>query len=130
MHLLQNQFKGDGKVNISKKKLFFVLLVIFLIIFDFGVMNVYGFTVNDLGGERFQSQNATNFANKLVTILSTIGSVLSVVVLICLGIKYMLGSVEEKASYKKSMMPYIIGAGIVFMASTIAGILYSFITNM
>ncbi len=117
-------------MNISKKKLFFVLLVIFLIIFDFGVMNVYGFTVNDLGGERFQSQNATNFANKLVTILSTIGSVLSVVVLICLGIKYMLGSVEEKASYKKSMMPYIIGAGIVFMASTIAGILYSFITNM
>ena len=117
-------------VKFSKKKIFFIVLIIFLILFNFGILNVYGFTVNDLGGTKFQSENATGLANKLVTILTTIGSVLSVVVLICLGIKYMLGSVEEKASYKKSMMPYIIGAGIVFMASTIAGIFYSFISNM
>ncbi len=71
----------------------------------------------------------TNFGNQIVTILSTVASVISVIVLIVIGIKYMMGSAEEKAEYKKTMMPYIVGAAVVFMASTIAGILYSFFTS-
>lgn len=88
------------------------------------------FTVNDLTGKKFESQNATNLANQFITVLSVIGSVLSVIVLIALGIKYMMGSVEEKAEYKKSLMPYVIGAALVFAASTIAGIFYNVITSM
>ena len=42
-----------------------------------------------------------------------------------LGIKYMIGSVEEKAEYKKTMMPYIIGTTILFAASTIVSIIYN-----
>ena len=42
----------------------------------------------------------------------------------------MLGSLEEKAEYKKTMMPYIIGAVLVFAASAIAGIIYSFAINL
>ena len=61
-----------------------------------------------------------------VSFLSALAaSVLSVIVLIILGLKYMMGSVEEKAEYKKSFMPYIIGAALVFAASTIAGIVYN-----
>ena len=37
----------------------------------------------------------------------------------------MLGSVEEKAEYKKTLMPYIIGATFVFAASAIAGTIYN-----
>ena len=47
--------------------------------------------------------------------------------MILLGVKYMLGSVEEKAEYKKSLFPYMIGAVFVFGASTIAGIVYSMV---
>ena len=36
----------------------------------------------------------------------------------------MMGSAEEKAEYKKSLMPYVIGAGLVFSASAIAQIIY------
>ena len=55
------------------------------------------------------------------TTIQTIGGkVLSVLMLAVLGVKYMLGSSEEKAEYKKSMMPYLIGALLVFAASTIA----------
>ena len=42
----------------------------------------------------------------------------------------MLGSVEEKAEYKKSLMPYIIGCIFVFAASTIATDFYNVMTNL
>ena len=56
-----------------------------------------------------------------------IGSAMSIITMILLGVKYMLGSVEEKAEYKKSLFPYMIGAVFVFGASTIAGIVYSMV---
>lgn len=68
----------------------------------------------------------TNIGNQIITILSTVGSIASVIVLIILGLKYMMGSAEEKAEYKKTLMPYVIGAALVFAASAIAGIVFSF----
>ena len=35
----------------------------------------------------------------------------------------MIGSVEEKAEYKKSMIPYIIGVFLLLATSTIVGII-------
>ena len=40
-----------------------------------------------------------------------------------LGIKYMIGSVEEKAEYKKSMIPYIIGILLLVSTSAIVGLI-------
>ena len=51
------------------------------------------------------------------TIITNVGVVVSVIVMAFLGIKYILGSAEEKANYKNSMMPYIIGSILVFGAS-------------
>ena len=42
-----------------------------------------------------------------------------------LGIKYMLGSVEEKAEYKKSFMPLIVGVVVVTLALQIAAMIFS-----
>ena len=72
----------------------------------------------------------TSIGNQIITILTIVGTVASVIVLIVLGLKYMMGSAEEKAEYKKTMMPYVIGAALVFAASAIAGILYSFLSNI
>jgi len=72
----------------------------------------------------------TNIGNSVVKVLSTVGIVASVIVLIVLGIKYMIGSTEEKAEYKKTLMPYIIGAALIFAASTIANIVYSFMQGL
>lgn len=72
------------------------------------------------------TSDITNLGNKLVTILTTVGVVLSVIMLIVLGIKYMMGSAEEKAEYKKTMMPYLIGAVLIFSASVIANVVYNF----
>ena len=72
----------------------------------------------------------TSIGNQIITILTVVGVVASVIVLIVLGIKYMMGSAEEKVEYKKTMMPYIIGAALVFAASALAGMLYSFLSNV
>lgn len=56
----------------------------------------------------------------IVSIVTTIGIIVAVVVLLVLGIKYMMGSAAEKAEYKKTMIPYLIGAVLIFGASAIA----------
>ena len=38
----------------------------------------------------------------------------------------MMGSAEEKAEYKKTLLPYIIGAAMVFGASVLTGVIYNF----
>ncbi len=64
--------------------------------------------------------------NQIVTIVSVVGSLAAVIVLVVLGIKYMMGSADERAEYKKTLMPYVIGAALVFAASAIAGMVYNF----
>ena len=66
----------------------------------------------------------------IVGILQTVGVVLSVIVLIVLGIKYMMGSAEEKAEYKKTFIPYVVGAALIFAASAFAQVIYQFFTGV
>ena len=67
-----------------------------------------------------------NIGGKIVGAIRAIGTIISVGVLMVLGIKYMMGSSEEKASYKKTMIPYLIGAVLLFAASNIAQMVYTF----
>lgn len=69
------------------------------------------------GADRVQ-----NFANMIIGVIQVVGTIISVAVLIVLGIKYMAGGVEERAEYKKTMMPYVIGALLVFGITNILGI--------
>ena len=65
----------------------------------------------------------TTFGAKIVAVLQTVGIVVAVVVLLILGIKYLMGSAEEKAEYSKTLMPYVIGAILIFGAAQIAGLI-------
>ena len=62
--------------------------------------------------------------NSIISILQTVGVVLSVVVLMIIGIKYMMGSASEKAEYKKTMIPYIVGAVLIFAGTSIVKVIY------
>lgn len=103
----------------------FKILVIMLIIASITTITVYGFTVNELTGDTSKLNQADtdmiDVGNTAIFFISMIGSGIAIITLIMLGIKYMLGSVEEKASYKRTLLPYIIGALLVFGASVIAG---------
>lgn len=74
--------------------------------------------------------NMITAGNKIVTVIRTVGMIISVIILMVLGIKYMMGSSEEKASYKKTMMPYLIGAVLLFGASALAGMVFNFANDL
>lgn len=75
--------------------------------------------------DKVDTTEIKNFGNKIFNILQAVGAVLSVIILGILGIKYMMGSAEEKADYKKSMIPYVVGAVLIFLAPTIANAIYN-----
>ncbi len=108
----------------------FLSIIVIACIFFIANVTYASFSVTDLTGTQLNNADLTNSGNKIITILTTIGSVVSVIVLIVIGLKYMMGSIEEKAQYKKTMMPYVIGAALVFAASAIAGMIYSFSINI
>ena len=47
-----------------------------------------------------------------------------------LGIKYMMGSASEKAEYKKTMIPYVVGVVLLFSAAIIVQIIQSTTTTV
>ncbi len=62
-------------------------------------------------------------AGKILGFLQWIALIGGVLIIAVLGIKYMMGSLEEKAEYKKSMIPLIVGIIVVMGATTIANLL-------
>lgn len=60
----------------------------------------------------------------ILGVIQVVGVVVSVIVLMVIGIKYMLGSAEEKAINKKALIPYLVGAVMVFSVTTIPNFIY------
>ena len=74
-------------------------------------------------------EDTENIGNSILGLIQMIGTIVSVGALMILGIKYMMGSTEQRASYKKSMLPYIIGAVLIFGAVNITSAIYNFTTS-
>lgn len=74
-------------------------------------------------GDLTEAGEVISMGNRIIGIFQFIGSFASVLVLIVLGIKYMAGSVEERAEYKQTMWPYVVGAALVFATTTILSII-------
>lgn len=83
-----------------------------------------------MAGNGANSEELKQKTGNVLGIVQVIGSVVSVIILMAIGIKYMLGSVEEKAEYKKTLMSYLIGAALVFSCTTIPQILYQISKNI
>ncbi len=113
-----------NEVNIMEIKKVLAILIIFILVILLVGNTVQAFSVNDLTGTESDAQEIKTVGNKVIQVISVVGSILSVIVIIVLGIKYMVGSVEEKAEYKRTMIPFLIGAIFIFAASSIAGIIY------
>lgn len=69
-------------------------------------------------------------ATKAAPVLGVIrifGFMASIITLAIIGIKIMYGSVEEKASYKQTLLPWAIGAVMLFAMTTIPSIVFNII---
>ena len=118
------------KKNTFKCIVTILTIIVMLLMIASTVFAAEELTPGKLKGNTTSVSNGVNsikdIGNTFIGILRTVGIVLSVIILMILGIKYMMGSAEEKAEYKKTLLPYIIGAALVFAASTIAGIVFQF----
>lgn len=72
------------------------------------------------------TNSISTIGGQIANILSTIGIIVGVIVLLVLGIKYMMGSTSEKAEYKKTMIPYLVGIVLLLGASGIVKAIASF----
>ena len=117
------------KINVNKvtKIISIVMIVAMLIAL---VTPVFAVDPATIKANESNTGKITSLGSQIIGIVTTIGSVVAVLVLVVLGVKYMKGSAEEKAEYKKTLMPYVIGAVLVFAASTIAGVIFSFSQNI
>ena len=70
------------------------------------------------------STEFVKIAGKVMGFIRNIAVIGGVLLLMILGVKYMMGSVEEKAEYKKSFIPLIIGIILVVSATTIASFIF------
>ncbi len=64
-------------------------------------------------------------AGKILGIIQVVGTIIAVGMLMVLGVKYMMGSADQKAEYRKTMIPYFIGAILIFAATNITDAIYS-----
>lgn len=116
------------------KTIFITLLILMSITVSVAPVFAAGGTFDpgtvDASKGTVSTDKMSNLGNNIAKIVTTAGSIISVIVLVILGIKYMLGSSEEKAEYKKTLLPYIIGAAFVFAASTIASVIFNFASSI
>lgn len=120
----------------NKKKIFLIIILVLVLMITITNVVYASDSITDPrdNPESFNPGNMSdtgkleNIGNRIIGIIQVIGNVTSVIVLIVIGIKYIVGSVEERAEYKKTMMPYLIGALFVFGITNILGIV-SNITN-
>lgn len=71
-----------------------------------------------------------NIGNAIMGVIRALGTFIAVITLITLGIRYMLASAQDKALYKETFIPYIIGAILVFAIPNIIGVIYDLVKNI
>lgn len=81
-------------------------------------------------GDANNAGELTNLGKKIVSTIQVVGVVIAVVVILVIGIKYLIGSAEEKAEYKKTMIPYLVGAVLVFAGATIVNVVYNIVVGL
>lgn len=112
----------------KKKKCFIVFLLIIILI---GLFSNSVFATDELiegmrgiGNVSGATNSQTRFViNAVIKVIQIVGSGIALIVVTILGVKYMLASPGEKADYKKTAVPILIGCVLLFAASNIAGII-------
>ena len=120
--------EGD---NMSTKGLFLISTILIVFITIFNVNICYASDVSDVitGADSFinaadlskktDESKLIDTSNMIYKILTVLGISMAVIISGILGIKFMIGSVEEKAQVKDQLVPFVIGCIVIFGAFSI-----------
>ncbi len=91
----------------TKKVLISLLILLFIVVYS--TYSCAGTITPDMiDGKVDGAKLDLSFIDTIENFIKVIGTFLAVGILMIIGIKYVTGSVEEKANYKKTMIPYVI----------------------
>lgn len=68
-------------------------------------------------------------AGFIIKLLRNVSIIITILVITIIGIQFMLGSVEEKANYKKTSMNIIIGVIFIALVTSIVDIIFTIFTS-
>ena len=143
-HIIHNSAKNVEKIHkmvynkirivvVNMKKLIkmiYIILIVLTLTMCFQMINNKTYATNIINTNDYEPtiENTTSLFNKagiIVALIRNIGIVVSVIALMLIGIRAMVGSAEEKADYQKSLPGYLIGAVLVFAMTMIPSIIYN-----
>lgn len=107
------------------KVLTVILLVVMMITISTSVLAANKLDPSSLNATYGDSTQMATTAGKVMGMIRNIAVIASVIILMVIGVKFMLGSTEEKAEYKKSLLPLIVGIVLVVAATSIATFLFN-----
>lgn len=81
------------------------------------------------GNDAMDSPRVAAIAGTVLNVVQVIGIIIAVGCISIVGIQYMIGSVEQKAEYKKTMTAMIVGAILLVSTTTIVKVIYSTVTK-
>lgn len=116
-----------------KKRFLKIIILLATIIIVFSNFSFANIADGDLDyykpGDPVNYTKVSNITGTILVYIQSIGIIVSVAVLIIIGIKYMIGSVEQRANYKQTLKPYLIGAVILFSGTALPNIIYKILNK-
>lgn len=121
----------------KRKSVIFIISLLIVILSVSFILPSYSYAedlgLGDLNSYKGSNPEPTNFTKRIESVLGIIqvvGTIVSVAMLIVIGIKYMMGSIEERAEYKQSLKPYLIGAFLLFTGTLVPQFIYKISQNI
>ena len=113
-------------------KIFLIVIILLMVLTSFCYAEeVKGLGIGDLDKYKLEEEKGYEKVNEkagvIFGVIQTIGTIVSVGVLMVIGIKYMMSSVEQKAEYKKTFILYIVGAFLLFGGTLLPNLIYEMV---
>ena len=108
------------------KKIKLALIITFLIVSDIGIYAVDISPVTNATKDTNIAPELIKIRGQIIAIIQVIGVAVASIMLIVIAIKYISSAPNEKAELKKHMIPFIIGAIMIFACVGIVEIIKQF----
>lgn len=116
--------------KVMKKTVIIMIMMCIIIFTNIQVINASGFNPDAFNGATTPDMDGpfAAFGGRIIYLIQYVGYTIAVLVLLGIGIKYMMSSPSEKADLKGRLVPYVIGAVLLFGGVSIISLIYTIIT--
>lgn len=113
----------------KNKKIFAIIIIFILTIILFACVSKVQASDEIMDWDFSMEQQApakiTEIAGVIIRFLRNASIMITVLVIVIIGVRFMIGSVEEKAEYKKTSINIIIGVVFITLVTSIVDVIFS-----